>query len=97
MTSQDLETRFNWVSLVIVALFGVAFATGLILHVRRPGSPEARLVLHTGLVLLMASPAARLLIALSERIRRRDWTFVLMTLIVAVELAIVMWRASTKN
>lgn len=96
MTSQDLETRFHWVSLVLVALFGVAFATGLILHVRRPGGPEATFALHAGLVLLMASPATRLLIALAERIRRRDRAFVLMTLIVAVELAIVMWRASTK-
>jgi hypothetical protein len=96
VTSQDLETRFNWVSLVLVTLFGVAFAAGLILHVQRPGSPEAMFVLQAGLVLLMASPATRLLIALAERIRRRDRTFVLMTLIVAVELAIVMWRASTK-
>jgi len=94
--TEDLEGRLNWLSIALVALFGLAFAAGLLLHVRRPGSPEASLALHAGLVLLMASPALRLLIALMERVRRRDWTFVAMTLIVALELTIVMWRASAK-
>jgi hypothetical protein len=97
VSTQDVEARLNWIALVLVALFGAAFALGLVLHVRRPGSPEASFVLHTGLVLLMASPAARLLIALAERIRRGDRIFVLMTVIVALELAIVMWRASSRG
>jgi hypothetical protein len=97
VSTQDVEARLNWIALVLVALFGAAFALGLVLHVRRPGSPEASFVLHTGLVLLMASPAARLLIALAERIRRGDRTFILMTMIVALELAIVMWRASSRG
>jgi hypothetical protein len=97
VSTQDVEARLNWIALVLVALFGAAFALGLVLHIRRPGSPEASFVLHTGLVLLMASPAARLLIALAERIRRGDRTFILMTMIVALELAIVMWRASSRG
>jgi hypothetical protein len=95
--TEDLEARLNWISIALVALFGLAFGAGLLLHIRRPGSPEASLVLHAGLVVLMASPAARLLFALIERVRSRDWTFVVMTLIVAVELTIVMWRASAKS
>ena len=94
--TEDLEARFNWISVALVALFGLAFGLGLLLHIRQPGSAEASFALHAGLILLMASPATRLLLALIERVRRRDWTFVLMTLIVAVELAIVMWRASAK-
>ena len=94
--TDDLETRFNWISIALVALFGLAFGIGLLLHIRRPGSAEASFALQGGLVLLMASPATRLLIALIERVRRRDWMFVLMTVIVGVELAIVMWRASGK-
>lgn len=97
MSAEDLEVRFNWVSLVLVALFGSAFVIGLILHIQQPGSRQASLALHSGLVLLMLSPATRLLIALLERVRRRDWTFMLMTLIVAAELAVVMWRASARD
>ena len=94
--SEDLEVRLNWISIALVALFGLAFGIGLVLQIRRPGSPEASLVLQAGLLLLMASPAARLLIALVERIRRSDWTFVIMTVIVAAELALVMWRAGAQ-
>ena len=95
--SEDLEVRFNWVSIALVTLFGLAFGIGLLLHIRKPGSPEASLVLQAGLLLLMASPATRLALALVERIRRRDWTFVLMTVIVAAELALVMWRAGSES
>lgn len=93
---EDLEVRLNWISIALVALFGLAFGIGLLLQIRRPGSPEAAFVLQAGLLLLMASPATRLLIALVERIRRSDWTFVIMTMIVAAELALVMWRASAQ-
>lgn len=96
MTTPDMEARFHWVPVVLVLLFGAAFALGLVLHVQRPGSREASVVLHTGLVLLMASPAARLLVALADRIRTRDHSFLILTLIVVLELAIVMWRASQK-
>ena len=88
MSAPDIEARFSWLSIVLVALFGAAFAAGLALQVTRPGSGEAAVALNAGLILLMLSPAVRLLLALGERIRRQDWTFVLMTLIVAVELAI---------
>ena len=94
MSNGDIEAKFGWISLVLVALVGVAFAAGLILHVSRPGSTSAAVALNTGLVLLMLSPAVRLTLAVAERIRRSDWTFVLMTVAVAVELAVVMWRAS---
>ena len=97
MSTEDVEARLNWISLALVALFGAAFALGLVLHIRRPGSPESSFALHTGLVLLMASPAARLVIALAERVRRGDRAFILMTAIVALELAIVMWRASSRG
>ena len=97
MSADDLEVRLNWISVVLVALFGLAFVAGLILHIQRPGSPQAALALQSGLVLLMLSPATRLLIALIERIRNRDWTFVAMTVIVAAELAVVMWRASARG
>ena len=95
-TDSDLEVRFRWVSTAFVALVGACLALGLALHVAQSGGPDSVALLQGGLVLLMSAPAARLLVALVERIRRRDWTFVAMTLIVAVELALVMWRASRR-
>jgi len=44
----------------------------------------------------MAAPALRILIAVAERIRRRDWVFVFMTAIVVIELGIVLWRAASR-
>ena len=93
---RDLEVRLRWLSTGFVLLFGTALAVGLALHVSRPGSRESAGMLEAGLVLLMAAPAARVVIALLERIRRRDWAFVVMTAVVALELALVMWRAAWK-
>lgn len=94
--SADLEVRFRWVTAGFIVLFSAAFGAGLALHVWKPGGDESQGLLQAGLVLLMVTPAARLVVALMERIRRRDWLFVLMTVVVAIELAIVMWRASQK-
>lgn len=97
MTGQrDLEVRYQWVSLAAVVAFGLALASGLLLYLLRPDSRAAQMLLQAGLVLLMLSPAVRLLVAVAERIRRRDWSFVLMTALVVVELGIVMWRAAQK-
>jgi len=95
--SADIEVRLRWLTLAAVALFGVALVAGLLLHLSSPGSAVSVGFLQTGLVLLMTAPALRILVAVAERVRRRDWPFVLMTLIVALELAIVLWRASGKS
>jgi uncharacterized membrane protein len=90
----DLDSRFRWISIAIVMLFSSAFALGLILYVLEPGGGLAATAIHTGLLLLIASPAARMAIATADRLRERDWTFLAMTLVVAIELMIVLWRAS---
>lgn len=92
----DLEVRFRWLSILIVALFAVALTTGLVLHLSAPGTRLSVQLLQAGLVALMVAPAARILVAVAERVRRRDWPFVLMTAIVIAELAIVLWRAASK-
>ena len=92
----DLEVRCRPLFIGGVVLFSAALAMGLALHVLVPGRLSSAL-LQTGLVLLMAAPALRIGIAVAERIRRRDWMFVVMTAIVAIELAVVMWRAAAKS
>jgi hypothetical protein len=93
----DLEVRFGWVGIASVVAFGALLAAGIVLHVADPGGAASRGMLEAGLVTLMFAPAVRLSLAVAERVRRRDWTFVLMTAVVVLELAIVMWRAASKG
>ena len=88
-----LEERFRWLPVAFVVLFALALAVGLVFHVAAPDGAGAAAALHVGLVLLMASPAVRILVATSERVRRRDVAFLLMVVVIVVELAIVLWRA----
>ena len=97
VTDVDLELRLRWLTVTVVVAFGVALLTGSILHLVSPGSAWSVTCLQTGLVLLMIAPALRILVAVAERIRRQDWPFVLMTAVVILELAIVLWRAATKT
>lgn len=92
----DLEARFGWLAVAVVIVFGILLATGLLLHVLDPGGAASRGMLEAGLITLMLAPAVRLTIAVAERVRRQDWSFVLMTAVVVIELAIVMWRAASK-
>jgi hypothetical protein len=94
--AHDIEVRFRWVSTGAVILFGAALGIGLLLHVAHADGPWAAWTLELGLLTLMIAPALRLAVAVAERVRRRDWTFVAMTVVVVVELLVVMWRASTK-
>ena len=93
----DLEVRLRWLTLTVVVSFGVALLAGMVLHLASPGSALSVRFLQMGLVLLMTAPALRILIAVAERIRRQDWPFVLMTLVVILELAIVLWRAAVTS
>jgi hypothetical protein len=86
----------HWVSVAIVVLFAGGFALGLLLYMLDPGSAPAGLLLESALLALMAAPVVRLAAAVSERLRWRDWSFLLMASIVAVELGIVLWRAANK-
>ena len=95
-TSPDIEVRLRWVTGSLVVLFGAALLVGMILHLVSPGSALSVGLLEAGIVLLMAAPAVRILIAVAERVRRSDWPFVVMTLVVVIELSIVLWRAASK-
>jgi len=95
--TDDLEIRYRWLSIAVVILFGGAFALGLILYVLDRGSGVSLQALNAGLVLLMAAPAVRILVAGAERVRRGDWTFVFLTAIVAAEIVVVLWRASARG
>ena len=76
---------------------GVAFSTtllaaGLILAITSP-RPLADLLLHAGLVVLMGTPMARVLISCAEYVRRRDWFFAVNAFGVLIVLAVTIWHA----
>ena len=97
MTSVDnLEDRFLWIIKGGVFASGVLLALGLALHLARPDQPAARALLAVGLIVLMAVPATRLLLASAERIRRRDGLFLMATFLIVVELSLAMWFASRR-
>jgi uncharacterized membrane protein len=51
------------------------------------GAPAlANALLQTGIVVLLATPVARVLVSIVEYAQQRDWRFTLLTLVVLVEL-----------
>jgi uncharacterized membrane protein len=47
----------------------------------------AGLLLNAALLILLATPAARVIVSVIEYIRERDWVFVVLTLVVLCALA----------
>lgn len=92
----DLEARFLWIVKGGVIASGLTLATGLALHLSQGDHEASRLLLALGLILLMSVPALRVIIAAAERVRRRDWYFVIATIVVLVELAVTMWFAAAR-
>lgn len=67
-------------------------AVGLLLSLVMPG-PWADRLLDAGLVLLMATPMARVLMSCVEYVRERDWFFAVNAFGVLVVLAVTVWTA----
>ena len=75
-----------------VLRFGTAtsstcFAVGLSLMILGGGGALARVLLPAGLIILLATPAARVVVSVVEYVRERDWLFVALTLTVLLALA----------
>jgi len=81
-----LELVIGRVLRVGVATSSVCLAAGLILTLTgQPGS-LARVALSSGLVILLATPGARVVISFVEYVRAGDWLFVVLTLTVLLAL-----------
>jgi len=92
----DIEDRYAWV--VNTSLLGSSFVLviGLIVHIVLADEALAQRILRVGLVLLMATPALRILIAVADRARRRDVQFIVISLVVIVELCLTLWYAAAR-
>jgi uncharacterized membrane protein len=80
-------------SIAIVLRVGVVasstcLALGLILHLAGGSPATAAVLLQTGILVLLCTPAARVVISTIEYVVARDWPFAVLTTIVLAELLI---------
>ena len=81
----DMETMLGRVLRTGVTASSIALVAGLIL-VASGASTSGMAVLAIGVLILIGTPFARVLVSSLAYAQRRDWTFVLLTLIVLGEL-----------
>jgi uncharacterized membrane protein len=79
-----LERTVGLVLRTGVIASSVALAAGLILTFI--GAPGAPVLLQVGVLTLLATPVARVVVSIVEYVGEGDWTFVTLTAIVLIEL-----------
>jgi uncharacterized membrane protein len=84
---ERLETTIGEVLRFGTITSSTMFAIGLLFTVMGYQPMVAQLLLGAGLIILLATPPARVVISVIEYIRERDWTFVVLTVIVLLALA----------
>jgi uncharacterized membrane protein len=71
----------------------VCLAAGLVLALAGSGTHTQGKLLAAGLLVLMATPAARVVVSVLTYVRRRDWLFAALTVVVLCELMASVWVA----
>jgi uncharacterized membrane protein len=84
--ARRLELAVGRVLRLGITASSVCFGLGLALALSRVDE-LARPVLTTGLIILLATPIARVAVSAVDYAREHDWLFVALTLIVLLELA----------
>ncbi len=69
-----------------VSASSLCLGAGLALSFVAAGVPASRILLQTGVIVLLATPVARVAVSVVEYGLQRDWVFVTLTLTVLVEL-----------
>jgi uncharacterized membrane protein len=82
---EQLATLIGRVLRAGVVASSVCLAVGLAVAATSPRASSW--LLHAGIVVLIATPGARVVLSMMEYVRWRDWTFVITTSIVLLELA----------
>lgn len=90
--SRTLDARLGYVLGVGVAASTVLLAVGLLLGMFWPG-PASHWLLQAGLILLMITPVARVIVAAWEFVYLREWFFAWACLGVLSVLAMGVWVA----
>jgi uncharacterized membrane protein len=69
-----------------VMVSSTCLAVGLLLSLATGGHAMAALLLNVGIVVLLATPLARVIVSTVQYIGERDWLFATLTLVVLLEL-----------
>lgn len=85
-TTFKLEARIGQTLRIGVNASSVCLAAGLILSLFSSYQGSANWLMAAGLIMLMATPIARVFATVVEYASERDWTYFILTSIVLVEL-----------
>ena len=81
-----LERAIGIVLRAGVTASSVCLAAGLLLSLFTGGGAVAGLLLNTGIIVLLATPVARVIVSTVQYVSERDWAFATLTFIVLMEL-----------
>jgi uncharacterized membrane protein len=81
-----LELIIGVVLRVGVTASSICLAAGLVLALAGVAPVPAALLLTIGVVVLLMTPVARVIVSVVEYARERDWVFMTLTLVVLLEL-----------
>ena len=84
--SQRLEHAVGAVLRAGVTASSVCLAVGVLWSLVTGESGGARMLLQTGIVVLLMTPVARVVVSIAQYISDRDWSFAALTTIVLIEL-----------
>jgi uncharacterized membrane protein len=86
-TMARLERTVGFVLRLGVTASSACLAGGLMLGLTNVGPAPSRILLQTGVLVLLATPIARVVVTIWEYFVERDWMFVTLTTVVFLELA----------
>ena len=81
-----LERVIGIVLLAGVRASSVCLAVGLVLALVMGDSRIAAILLQAGIIVLLATPVARVIVSIVQYASQRDWGFTLLTAVVLLEL-----------
>ncbi len=86
MSDGRLEHAIGIVFRTGIGVSTACLAVGLLLTFTGIDPSASSVLLQAGLVVLIATPATRVLVSVVEYVIERDWTFAVLTAIVLIEL-----------
>jgi len=84
--SQRLERAVGIVLRAGVTVSSACLAVGVVWSLVTGESGGARVLLQTGILVLLMTPVARVVVSIAQYVSERDWPFATLTAIVLVEL-----------
>jgi uncharacterized membrane protein len=82
MTLDALERRIGYVLKMGSILSTVLLGVGVVTFLAAPAAAAGSALIHTGLLIVLATPIVRVLVSMVGFVEEREWKFVWMTIAV---------------